>query len=140
MKAINITISEKRYITYEEPLAGRTFTYKQMKEVYRDLADKNEYPDFETWFYDMLKSGVFEEVKETQSMSKELKLLDDIEEVRQKVAENPQNYPADYVVRLISAIVAEYAGYNSRTDWTDELKKYPESKYSTRLSENKFHI
>ena len=36
-----------KYITYEEPLKGKTFTEKQMHEVYRDLADKAEYPDFE---------------------------------------------------------------------------------------------
>lgn len=48
------------YITYEEPLQNRTFTAKQMHEVYRDLADKKEYPDFDTWLHDMLKSGVFE--------------------------------------------------------------------------------
>ena len=58
----NSTNTEKRYITYEEPFVGRTFTFKQMKEVYRDLADKKEYPDFITWLTDMLKSGVFEEV------------------------------------------------------------------------------
>ena len=52
----------KSYITYEEPLKGRTFTENQMYEVYRDLADKNEYADFETWMIDMLKSGVFKEV------------------------------------------------------------------------------
>ena len=62
MKTIRITGTEKRFITYEEPLQGRIFTYSQMKEVYRDLADKKEYPDFETWFFDMLKSGVFKEV------------------------------------------------------------------------------
>lgn len=33
----------KYYITYEEPLKNRCFTESQMKEVYRDLADKNEY-------------------------------------------------------------------------------------------------
>ena len=33
----------KRYTTYEEPLKGRTFTEKQMKEVYRDMANKAEY-------------------------------------------------------------------------------------------------
>ena len=38
-----------KYITYEEPLKGKTFTEKQMHEVYRDLADKTEYPDFECW-------------------------------------------------------------------------------------------
>lgn len=52
----------KKYTTYEEPLQGRTFTENQMKEVYRDLANKEEYPDFECWIADMLKSGVFEEV------------------------------------------------------------------------------
>ena len=53
----------KKYTTFEEPLKGRTFTEKQMYEIYRDLADKEEYADFETWLHDMLKSGVFEEVK-----------------------------------------------------------------------------
>lgn len=35
---------------------------KQMHEVYRDMADKTEYPTFDIWFSDMLKSGVFERV------------------------------------------------------------------------------
>lgn len=50
------------YITYEEPLKGKCFTESQMKEVYRDLADKEEYPSFDIWFSDMIKSGVFERV------------------------------------------------------------------------------
>ena len=49
-----------KYITYEEPLKGKIFTEKQMHEVYRDLADKAEDPDFECWKIDMLKSGIFE--------------------------------------------------------------------------------
>ena len=53
----------KKYITYEEPLAGRTFTKDQMMEIYRDMAYKLVFPDFECWFADMLKSGVFEKVK-----------------------------------------------------------------------------
>lgn len=52
----------KKYTTYEEPLKNKVFTFEQMKEVYKDLADKKEYPDFECWFTDMMKSGVFEEV------------------------------------------------------------------------------
>ena len=52
----------KSYTTYEEPLKGRTFTEKQMYKVYRDMADKKEYPDFKGWLADMVKSGVFEEV------------------------------------------------------------------------------
>lgn len=50
------------YITYEEPLAGRTFTKAQMKEVYHDMVNKEEYAIFEDWLFDMLKSGVFEEM------------------------------------------------------------------------------
>ena len=53
------------YVTYEEPLKGKCFTEKQMQEVYKDLADKTEYPDFECWFTDMLKPGVFEKIEET---------------------------------------------------------------------------
>lgn len=49
-----------KYITYEEPLKCKTFTEKQMHEVYRNMVDKTEYPDFECWKTDMLKSGVFE--------------------------------------------------------------------------------
>lgn len=61
----------RTFTTYEEPfLQGRTFTERQMYEVYRDLADKNEYPDFECWFSDMLKSGVFEEVKQMQTVKR----------------------------------------------------------------------
>lgn len=55
----------KFYVTYEEPLNGRCFTEKQMKEVYRDLANKIEYPSFDIWFTDMIKSGVFERVNIT---------------------------------------------------------------------------
>ena len=52
------------YITYEEPLKGKCFTEKQMQEVYKDLADKTEYPDFECWFTDMLKSRIKEKIEE----------------------------------------------------------------------------
>lgn len=51
-----------KYITYEEPFAGRTFTESQMHEVYRDMANKTEYPSFDIWLDDMTRSGVFEQV------------------------------------------------------------------------------
>lgn len=47
------------FITYEEPFQGREFSYNQMKEVYRDLADKEEYKTFDIWLDDMLRSGIF---------------------------------------------------------------------------------
>ena len=53
----------KRYITYEEQLQGYTFTENQMHGVYKKIVDKQEYPTFDIWFADMLKSGVFEEVE-----------------------------------------------------------------------------
>ena len=54
-----------KYTTYEEPLKGKIFTEKQMYEVYKDLADKAEYPDFECWFTDILKSKKKKKIEET---------------------------------------------------------------------------
>lgn len=54
---------ERKFKTHEEPFVGRVFTVSQMHEVYRDLVDKAEYPDFSVWFMDMLKTHIFEEVK-----------------------------------------------------------------------------
>lgn len=73
-------------------------------------------------------------------MTKELELLDRMEEIRQKAAENPANYPVDYTVRILTAMFAEYAGYERRTDWTETLKTEPDSIFSQRLHENRFHI
>lgn len=73
-------------------------------------------------------------------MNEELELLDRIEEIRQKSIEEPEKYPIDYTIRVIAAIVADYTGYESRCDWTRELKKHPESMYATRILENSFHI
>lgn len=51
-----------KYVTYEEPLNGKTFTENQLYKDYKDLVNKTEYPDFECWKTGMLKSGVFEEI------------------------------------------------------------------------------
>jgi hypothetical protein len=66
------------YVTYEEPLKGRTFTETQLREVYRDMADKAEYPDYEIWKSDMLKSGVFEVEEEPDP--EEMETLEALEE------------------------------------------------------------
>lgn len=57
----------KMYISYEEPSNGRSFTSNQMHKVYRDSVDKEEFQDFESWLYDMIKSGVFHVI--TKSLS-----------------------------------------------------------------------
>lgn len=52
----------KKYIALIAPIKGRTFTEKQMYEVYRDLADKTKYSNYRSWLIDMLRTGSFIEV------------------------------------------------------------------------------
>lgn len=47
-----------------QELMDKSFTENQLKEVYRDIIDKEEYTDFQEWFYDMLKSGLIKQLKE----------------------------------------------------------------------------
>ena len=49
------------YISYEEGSAG-VYTLEEMQALYIVKVDKKEYPDFECWLHDMVKSGVFEKV------------------------------------------------------------------------------
>ena len=56
----------KRYITYEEPYAGQIFDESGMKRIYVTDVDKEEYAFFDFWLWDMLRSGVFEEIKEEE--------------------------------------------------------------------------
>lgn len=71
MKNTNLVM----YISYEQPFEGKAFTSSQMREVYRDMADKTEYQDFETWLYDMLKSGVFEFCKASNAYETEKRMI-----------------------------------------------------------------
>ena len=79
-----------KYITYEEPLKGKTFTEKQMHEVYRDLADKTEYPDFECWKTDMLKSGVFKEVQQLNGKRKQAVIF--MQKIKTRKVKKAKNY------------------------------------------------
>lgn len=72
-------------------------------------------------------------------MNCSLEVLDEMEEIRQKVNEHPEYYPIDYVIRLLTAIVAQSYGYEDRNAWTGELKSNPDSNYSKRLAEGRFH-
>lgn len=56
----------KRYITYEEPYAGQIFDESGMERIYTTDVDKEEYAFFDFWLWDMLRSGVFEEIKEEE--------------------------------------------------------------------------
>ena len=44
-------------------LKGRSFTLKQMNEVYRDMADKRQFPVFQKWFDSVMETGEYIEVK-----------------------------------------------------------------------------
>lgn len=43
---------------YVPEFMDRTFTENQLKEVYVNVIDKTEYPDFQSWLHDMLKCGL----------------------------------------------------------------------------------
>lgn len=50
-----IESKEELYACYEEPFNGEKKTKEQWKEVYNsDIIDKNEWPDFEDWWDDMI--------------------------------------------------------------------------------------
>ena len=72
----------KMYVSYEQPFEGKAFTSSQMREVYRDMADKTEYQDFDTWLYDMIKTGVFRIVTKTsncfETEKRMIQLLNDL--------------------------------------------------------------
>lgn len=62
-------------------------------------------------------------------MNKVLQILDRYEEIRQKAKKMPEQYPVDYTIRLLEAILSKEAGYQSRTEWIENLKNEPESWY-----------
>ena len=52
------------YITYEntgdpEYPAGQVYNVDEMEDLYQKQVDKKEYPDYDYWLSDMLKSGIF---------------------------------------------------------------------------------
>lgn len=51
----------KKYISYEEG-SNWAFTHEEIQKLYKEEVNKKEYPDFEIWLHDMLKSGVFETI------------------------------------------------------------------------------
>lgn len=73
-------------------------------------------------------------------MEKYLKILDEIEDVRQRAAEHPENYPVDFVIRVCAAIVAKENGIKDRTEWTGKLRENPGSKYCKKIHAGNFHI
>ena len=51
-----------------------------------------------------------------------LKLLKQVEEIRQKAEKNPVNYPIDYTIRLIQATIATRIQAKDRMEWIKEIR------------------
>lgn len=63
-----------------------------------------------------------------------LAVLDQMDEFR-RTHQNDKQHPADWCMRCMEAILATAAGYESRNDWTEELKAIPGSLYQTYINE-----
>lgn len=53
---------KKYYRSYEPDFCG-TYSDDEMKNIYKLIVNKKEYQDFECWLFDMIKSGVFVEIR-----------------------------------------------------------------------------
>lgn len=63
-----------------------------------------------------------------------LHVLDEMDKVRRN--HYFDKYPTpDNLCRILEAIVARAGGYTSRADWTDDLKKLPDSAYNRDYSD-----
>mgnify|MGYP000786003751 FL=1 len=58
------------FVTYEHPYKGKVFSFSEMRWLYIEQVDKNEYSEFSIWVTDMLKSGVFQEMPNTHHRCK----------------------------------------------------------------------
>lgn len=56
-------------------------------------------------------------------MEVNLELLRTIEKIREKAEQKPMQYPTDYTIRLIQAVIAERMGFLCRNDWIQLLQK-----------------
>lgn len=118
-------------------LLNRTFSEREIQKVYCDMVDHKEYPNFGDWIYDMQKSGLV--IENVSEINQGLLLLDSIEEIRQRAYEKPEQYPTDYTIRLITAMVASYIGYDNREDWVEILRRCESSKYYARYHNTMFY-
>lgn len=120
----------KMYISYEEPFNGRAFTSNQMHEVYRDMVDKNEYQDFETWLYDMLKSDVFHVITKTtncfETEKRMLQLINDL-----NVTSHETLAVKEFIINLM---------YRTCLLESDAMKLMSEYIFHGTLSLNKYNL
>ena len=51
-------LPELRYRCYEEGYVGE-YTEEELVDLYKRVVDKNDYPDYESWYADMIKLSIF---------------------------------------------------------------------------------
>ena len=99
----------KRYGLYEEPYAGQIFDESDMENIYATSVAVEEYDSFDGWLWNMLRSGVFEEIKEKE----------------QEEAETDMRYYVSSVEGSRDVINAEW-WFNSKEEalaFRDELRR-----------------
>lgn len=120
----------KMYVSYEEPFSGKSFTSSHMHEIYRDMADKDEYQDFTSWLYDMIKSDVFHVIEKTsncfETEKRMLQLINDL-----NVASHETLAVKEFITNLM---------YRTCLLESDALELMIEFIYHGSLSLNKYHL
>lgn len=53
-------------------IMDKTFTENQLKEIYKNIVNKEEYQDFQCWLFDMLKCGLIIESEEMKMKKSEI--------------------------------------------------------------------
>lgn len=67
--------------------------------------------------------------------NKALHILDRFEEIRFNAKKKPGDYPPEYTIRLLEAIVATEFGFKGRLEWIKALESDPSSSYSLFFKE-----
>lgn len=120
----------KMYISYDEPFHGKAFTSNQMHEVYRDMTDKTEYQDFESWLYDMIKTCIFRIIIKTsncfETEKRMIQLLNDLNVVSHETVAVEQ-----FLINLM---------YRTCLLESDALELMIEFIYHGSLSLNKYNL
>ena len=95
--------------------------------------------------HQMLSDGSGEELHRCVSVSEvldrkmALEVLDKLDGFRRDHYYDAPATP-DWCMRAMEAIVAQAAGYDSRTDWTEALKVAPQSRYARDLRDTSMQV
>lgn len=96
-------------------------------------------------FHQMLSDGTGEELHRCISVSEvldrkiALEVLDRLDGFRRDHYYDVPPTP-DWCMRAMEAIVAQAAGYDSRTEWTEALKADPQSRYARDLRDTSMQV